>query len=176
MSVGRWWSGCCTTRHWTSRFVWPGCFVLLYGQPLTRIVRLTVDHVRRADGQVAVRFGRTDVVLPEALAALVVDLLDQPGGASLARRPGTRWLFPGWTPGRPLSAQTMGRRLVGAGIHSRPARQAAILQLAAEVPGPILADLLDLHPRTAVAWIRAASGDWAAYAAGKAEGPYLLNE
>jgi hypothetical protein len=145
-----------------------GLFVLLYGQPLTRILRLTVQDVRRGGRQVAVRFGRADVVLPQPLATLVIDLLDRPCGASLARRPGTPWLFAGWTPGRPLSAQAMGRRLIQAGIHSRPARQAAVLQLAAEIPGPILADLLNLHPKTSAGWIKAASGDWAAYAGTKA--------
>ena len=52
----------------------------------------------------------------------------------------------------------------------RPTRQAALLQLAAELPAPVLADLLGLHANTAVEWVRAARGDWSVYAASGARG------
>jgi hypothetical protein len=57
------------------------------------------------------------------------------------------------------------RRLGKLGIPSRATRNAALLQLAAEVPPTVLADLLGLHPHTAVAWVKAAGGDWSRYAA-----------
>jgi hypothetical protein len=41
------------------------------------------------------------------------------------------------------------------------------MALAAELPVPVLADLLGLHVNTSVAWVRAARGDWSAYAASK---------
>ena len=44
-------------------------------------------------------------------------------------------------------------------------RRATLLQLAAEVPAAILADLLHLSPGTATRWTRDASGDWSRYAA-----------
>jgi hypothetical protein len=54
-------------------------------------------------------------------------------------------------------------RLNGVGVALRAARNAAMLQLAAEIPAPILADLLNLHPIIAERWVKAARGDWASY-------------
>jgi len=40
-----------------------------------------------------------------------------------------------------------------------------MVQLAAEIPAPVLADLLGLRPHTAVRWATLAARDWAAYTA-----------
>ena len=45
------------------------------------------------------------------------------------------------------------------------ARQAALMQLASQIPAAVLAEILHLHPTTAVAWVAAAGGDWNTYAA-----------
>jgi hypothetical protein len=75
------------------------------------------------------------------------------------------WLFTGRQPDRPLHPQHLITRLAALGIPTRATRNAALLQLAAEVPPTVLADLLGLHPHTAVAWVKAAGGDWSRYAA-----------
>ena len=46
-----------------------------------------------------------------------------------------------------------------------PSRRAALTHLAARLPAAVLADLLGIHPNTAVRWVRAAGGDWTSYAA-----------
>ena len=51
------------------------------------------------------------------------------------------------------------------GIRALPGRRATLLQLAAEVPAAILADLLHLSPGTATRWTRDAGGNWSRYAA-----------
>ena len=46
-----------------------GCLVLLYAQPVARIVRLTADDAELAAGSARIRLGREPIVLPPALDA-----------------------------------------------------------------------------------------------------------
>jgi hypothetical protein len=79
-------------------------------------------------------------------------------------RPGTR-PFPGLQPGRPLTAARLGARIRKLGIRAQPGRRAALTHLAAQLPAAVLADLLGIHPTTAVNWVHDAGGDWNRYAA-----------
>ncbi|HEX4099485.1 MAG TPA: hypothetical protein VHY21_02930, partial [Pseudonocardiaceae bacterium] len=76
-----------------------------------------------------------------------------------------QWLFPGLTPGRPLTASGLSLKLTQFGMHARPARNAALAALAAELPPAVLADLLGLHYQTATRWAQLVSRDWYAYVA-----------
>ena len=51
------------------------------------------------------------------------------------------------------------------GLHARPARNTALITLAADLPAAVLADLIGMHPATAVRWARLSSSDWSAYLA-----------
>ena len=75
-----------------------------------------------------------------------------------ARTPGLR-LDP------PLHSEQMRRRLRQRGITARPSRAAALLHLAQTLPPAIVADLLGISEGRAADWTRAATGDWARYAA-----------
>ncbi|MGA2529237.1 MAG: hypothetical protein ABSG36_08775 [Acidimicrobiales bacterium] len=145
-----------------------GLFALLYGQHMSRVSRLRRVDLVIEPGRVSVRFGEDQVTLPPGLDDLAVALLERRGHALV--RGGSSWLFPGGTPGRPITTERFRRKLAEAGVVLRPSRQAALLQLAAELPAPVLADLLGLHENTAVQWVRAARGDWSAYAASGSEG------
>jgi len=46
-----------------------------------------------------------------------------------------------------------------------PGRRSALTHLASRLPAAVLADLLGVHPTTAVGWVRTAGGDWTSYAA-----------
>lgn len=143
-----------------------GLFVACYGQTPARLVRLTIDHVSIGAETVSVRFGRDDIVLPPAVAAVVVELIgSRRGRAATEPQATSRWLFPGALPGRPLASETLRKRLHRAGVPSLKVRSAALLDLAADVPASILADLVGLDPGTATRWTRAAGGDWAGYVA-----------
>lgn len=52
-------------------------------------------------------------------------------------------------PGRPVTASRLGERLRLLSIRALPARRATLVQLAAEVPAAVLAELLNLTPGTA---------------------------
>lgn len=143
-----------------------GLFVLLYAQKATTVSRLTTNQIESADGVVRLRLGRAPIVLPDQLAALVSQLVaDHRGHAVVGADGSSPWLFPGGRPGRPISAEHLRQRLKALGIQPRQARNAALFQLATELPAAVLARLLGIDITAAVAWQRLSSGDWMAYAA-----------
>jgi hypothetical protein len=143
-----------------------GLLVLLYAQRLAPISRLTLDHLEIRDHEVRLRLGHEPVVLPEPLADLVRQVAATRRGHAALADPGTsRWLFPGGRPGQPIHPHRLGNRLHRLGLQPAGARSAALFQLAADLPAAILARTLGIHIDVAVAWQRAAAGDWTAYAA-----------
>lgn len=145
-----------------------GSFVLLYAQPLSRIAVMTQDQISvHDDGHVTVRFATHDLEVPEPLARLVATLATgtRRGHIGIGAPASSPWLFPGHLPGRPITAARLGERLGPLGIDARAGRRAALLQLAAELPAPVLAGSLGITTATAVDWVKAAGGDWASYAA-----------
>jgi hypothetical protein len=148
-----------------------GLFVTCYGQTPARIVGLGVDDVT-IDDTVTVRFGRDKIVLAPTVGVLVAELVATRRGRAATELPSSsRWLFPGGVPGRHLHHDRLCIRLSAIGIDSSILRTAALLDLAAEVPASILADLVGLHTLTATRWTRAAGGDWAGYAAARSRQP-----
>jgi len=143
-----------------------GCLVLLYAQPLSRIVILTVDQMTTADDGVHLRLGTGPVPVPEPLGALIIELATTGRPyTGLGSPPQHPWLFPGLHPGRPLHPGHLGARLAKLGINARAARRSALMHLAGQLPAAVLAEMLHLHPTTAVHWVAAAGGDWSTYAA-----------
>jgi hypothetical protein len=112
------------------------------------------------------RLGHHDVHLPEPLAGLVVALARDGRRYRGVGSPATSsWLFPGGLPGRPLTPARLGERLRALGVRAQPGRRGALTSLAAQLPAAVIAELLDLHPTTAVRWVRDTGGDWNRYAA-----------
>lgn len=146
-----------------------GAFVVLYAQPLARVARLRVADIDAAGSDVYVSFGKDAVHMPGPLGELLRRLpwRRQIGPSGMVDGAGD-WLFPGRQAGRPQHPEYLAARLRAIGIEPRAHRSAALLQLGAELPPAVLADLLNLHPTTAVRWVRAANGDWANYAADRA--------
>ena len=140
--------------------------LLCYGQQLSRIAVMTTDQVHRHDGAVSLRFGAHNITVPEPLSDLVTALIDSGRSHRGVGSPATSpWLFPGHLPGRPITPSRLGERLRLLGVRALPGRRATLLQLAAEVPAAVLAELLHLTPGTATRWSRDAGGDWSRYAA-----------
>ncbi|WP_201298213.1 hypothetical protein [Nocardia sp. CY41] len=141
-----------------------GLFMLLFAQPVARICRMRANQITIDSDIVTVTFDTEPIELPAPLDQLVRDHLNRPGWASYVSRPNT-WLFPGGVPGKHLTTETMRSRLVSRGIHPNHARKAALFQLAATMPVPVLADLLGLDPNTAVRWAALSARDWGQYTA-----------
>lgn len=137
-----------------------GCVLLLYAQPVTRIMTIAIDDIAEADGAMVLRLGDPPAPVPEPFATLVRQLLAQrPDGAT------SRWLFPGRRPGQPLSYVTLSQGLRDLGIPLRLARVAAIRQLALQAPAPVIADALGFHHTTTHRQTIHAGGIWNRYAA-----------
>jgi hypothetical protein len=143
-----------------------GALLLLYGQHLSRISTLTTDQITYHGDDVHLRLGPDPIRLPDPLATLTARLVQQGRHhVGIGSPQHTRWLFPGGLPGRPLTPAQLGRRLRTLGVPAIIGRRAALTELGAYLPAAVLAELLQLHPTTAVRWVRDAGGDWATYAA-----------
>lgn len=146
-----------------------GCLLLLYGQPLSRIVALQVSDLDVTGTVVTVQLGRTPLALPEPLAQLARDLTrpEQRLAPGITRAFITEspWLFPGRPATKPIAAGTLRTRLItrldipGARMNRNTAR----LTLARDVPPIVLADLLGLDVGTVERWRQLAGGRWANY-------------
>ena len=145
--------------------------VLLFGLPLSRIRHLTVDQLELGGTRSFLATGRHPLLLPLRLADLLQRLADTPPTrASLANanaQARQRWLFPGLTPGRPTSRSGLQLKLCAYRVDARPARNGALISLAADLPAPVLADVLGLHTSTAVYWATLAKRDWSNYLAAR---------
>ena len=142
-----------------------GSVVLLYGLPVSRISELRADQLTSRDGHSYLNFGAHSLLLPPAVAVLLERHARHAISVTFLHRSnptGPPWLFPGGLPGRP-ARDVLYRKLRAAIPHIRRSRSAALIRLAAELPAPILADLLDLNINTAVQWTQNASRDWSHY-------------
>ncbi|WP_131808180.1 hypothetical protein [Mycolicibacterium phlei] len=147
-----------------------GLLVLLFGQPLSRIVQITVDQVS-ASGD-SITLGDTPVQMPPPINTLVKELRGQrQGRALLGRHIDSPWLFPGWHTGKPLGTAQLMTRLKAHGIRARPARNTALMDLANQLPATVISRLLGLSIRTAARWSAEAGHQRAGYAAELAARP-----
>ncbi|MDQ6839947.1 MAG: hypothetical protein M3137_16875 [Actinomycetota bacterium] len=143
-----------------------GALVVLYAQPVSRIVGLRLVDVRYDDGQAIVTLAGHDLELPEPFATLVGQLpvLRRGGVVNRVENP---WLFPGSRAGRHLAAANLANRLRGVGIEPRKMRGAALAQLSSEMAPAVLADVVGISPGAAVKWTTLHGGNWTRYAAGR---------
>jgi hypothetical protein len=143
-----------------------GCMVLLFGQPQSKIAAMTSNQVTHAGDTVTIRLGRHEIPVPDPLGDLLLQLIREgKTHVGIGTPTHTRWLFPGGLPGQPITPKRLAERLRAIGIPTQAARRAALTDLAAHLPAAVLADLLDLHPTTAVKWMNQAGADWSHYAA-----------
>jgi hypothetical protein len=145
-----------------------GALVLLYGQTPSHIVELTTDRIIPKGGHTFLTLDRQPVLLPPRLAELVLQLAEH---EPHRRRPITErsdtprtWLFPGGTPGRHADSGRLTKLLHDQlGITIRPARNSALSAMAADLPAPVLAELLGVHLTTAGRWAALVKRDWSSY-------------
>ena len=113
-----------------------------------------------------IRLGKHDIPVPPPLGDLLLTLITDGKPYTGIGTPAERkWLFPGLLPGQPITPARLAERLRALGIPVRAGRRAALTDLAAQVPAAVLADVLGLHPTTAVNWTHDAGSDWNRYAA-----------
>lgn len=142
------------------------CLLLLFAQPVTRIVRLTIDDITDQDGQLLLRLGDPPVPVPEPFAGLLLKLMASRQNTSTATNPASRWLFPGRRAGQPLHPDTLWTTLRQFGIPATAARTAALRDLVHQAPVPVIAQALGYGHLAAHRHATQAGQTWARYARG----------
>ncbi|MFI6889861.1 hypothetical protein [Streptosporangium canum] len=127
-----------------------GIIVLLYAQPLTRVVRLTVDDLLRDGEAVFLRLGDPPSPVPEPVASLLLHYIAARDNMNTATNRASRWLFPGRRAGQPCRPDHLSALLNEIGIPVAAARGAAIRQQLLEMPAPVVG-ALGPHRGTAAA-------------------------
>ncbi len=137
-----------------------GCLVLLYAQPVARIVRLTAKDVNLGVEAARIRLGFEPVILPPPLRGALAATLERAD----AGHPKC-WLFPGLKAGESTNPAYLAARLRRIGVPVHAARSGALAALAYRIPPPVLADLLGLSARTTAKASEQLKVDYAGYIA-----------
>ena len=146
------------------------CLMLLYAQPLSRILRLSAaDLSRDDDGQSWLRLGYPPSPVPPPFDALLHQLAATRHHQVPANH-GSDWLFPGRNAGQPAAYQGMAAQLRDHGLPLRTARISALRQLVLAVPAPVVADALGFHHTTTTRQHVNAGATWSRYVAGDRPG------
>jgi integrase len=140
--------------------------VLLYAQPLSRIVRLTLDDVIRDGDQVLLRLGEPPSPVPAPVADLLLSWIGNRDNMNTATNRNSPWLFPGRRAGQPMNPDTLALLVNDIGIPTTPGRTSAIRQHVLEMPAPVVADALGYHPVTTARLAGQAAGTFGRYAPG----------
>ena len=84
-----------------------GGLIFLYGQPLTRVTCIRVEHIDLHNGHTSITLGRDKLTLPAPIGRLVEKLADAPEGSTLHDPNGGGWLFPGEMVGAPITPERL---------------------------------------------------------------------
>ncbi len=143
--------------------------VVLYGQPLSRIARLSTADIKTApDRSVTVNLDGHPMPIHEPFATLIRRLpLRRTNGPT--DQIASRWLFPGRHAGKHVGPVVLGQRLRATGIEPRNMRNSARAQLVTEIPPAVLGHLIGISPTTASRWAALTNSNWNSYVAGSAQ-------
>ncbi|WP_406529674.1 hypothetical protein [Streptomyces sp. I8-5] len=142
-----------------------GVIVLLYAQPLSRVVRLTLDDIGHSNDQTLLRLGEPPSPVPEPLAELLHRWISSRDNMNTATNHASRWLFPGRRAGQPMHPDALASLINDIGIPTTAGRTAAIRQHVLEMPAPVVAEALGYHRVTTAKLASEAGGTWSRYAA-----------
>ncbi|GAA1498313.1 hypothetical protein [Paeniglutamicibacter kerguelensis] len=118
--------------------------ILLYAQPVSRIVRLTTDDVLHDGDHTLLRLGEPPTPVPEPLAGLLRAYLEDRPNMTTAASPASRWLFRGRRAGQPVDPGSIRDLPQEIGVPAQSGRTAAIRQLVLQMP-PVAAQGLGYH-------------------------------
>lgn len=156
-----------------------GLLILLYAQPLPRIVRLTIDDIITSpddsndasdnsydDAGMFIRLGNPPAPVPAPFDQVIRDYLAARPNLTTATNPGSHWLFPGRRAGQPLHPTSIRLRLQRLGIPNLNSRSRALREMLLQAPPSVVAAMIGYAPARAEAIAAQAGGTWKRYAAG----------
>lgn len=121
--------------------------VVVFGQQIEEVIRLTWDDVTVTDEVVTIRPGNTEFALPSPLDEPMRQLAAAPGKDLTASHPNSNWVFRGYSPGSHIHGSSLRSRLKAV-FGTRAARLGTLHELTKLGPVPIIADALGYHPST----------------------------
>lgn len=140
--------------------------VLLYAQPTSRVVRLTVGDVNCQDGEVFLRLGDPPSPVPGPAAGILLSWAGSRTNMRTATNRDSAWLFPGRRAAQPMRADYLARLLCEIGIPTAAGRTSAIRRHVLETPAPVVADALGYSQGTTARLAAQAGSTFSRYAPG----------
>ncbi|SHY39354.1 Fis family transcriptional regulator [Mycobacteroides abscessus subsp. bolletii] len=138
--------------------------VLVFGQQIERVVKLTWNDVAVTEELVTVKLADMPIALPPPLDEPIRQLCDDPGFGLTAAHPNSNWVFRGVKPGQPITAMALRQRLFDV-FSTRAARLGTLHELTKLAPIAILAETLGYSPATIERHAVASSATYAQYIA-----------
>lgn len=121
--------------------------VVVFGQQVSDVVKLTWDHVKVTEEEVTITLGTVEIALTHPLDEPWRQLAATPTHDQTAAHPNSNWVFRGGSPGRHLRAASLTERL-GTAFSSRAARLGTLHELTKVAPVAIIAEALGYSPIT----------------------------
>ena len=148
-----------------------GLLLLLYAQPLVKVVTLRTDDLIDATGVLRIKLGTHPVDVPQPFAHLLRAHLASRPNLQTGAGPDSPWIFPSTRAGRHLHPNTVMDRLRDLGIRLLGARNRAIAELVLDVPPSLVADALGYSHQVAFKHADSAAEPWARYAGRRPRSP-----
>lgn len=137
--------------------------VLVFGQPMERVVALTWDDLTITKDAVTLQLGTGEALkIPSPLDNCFRALRAHAKVTLTATHREDRWLFPGRQPGQHLSAGYLSSRLRSQ-MALRAARLGSLQEMSRMAPPALLAELLGYSPFTIEAHATTGSSHWSGY-------------
>lgn len=141
-----------------------GMLLLLYAQPLVKLVTLEVSVVDDGDTGMSITLGSHPTDVPEPFASLLREHLAARPNLRTGAGPDSPWIFPSTLAGRHLHPNTVMGRLRDLGVNILGARNRAISELVLECPPSLVAEALGYSHQVAFLHADKAAEPWARYA------------
>ena len=141
-----------------------GMLLLLYAQPLVKVVTLPTSVIDDSDSGMSITLGQHPTDVPEPFASLLREHLASRPNLRTGAGPDSPWLFPSTLAGRHLHPNTVMDRLRDLGVNLLGARNRAIGELVLEGPPSLVAEALGYSTQVAFLHADKAAEPWARYA------------
>lgn len=139
-----------------------GVLILVFGQQVEDIVRLTWNDVTVTAADATVNLGGIPLPVPEPFDAAWRELWLETRSHNTAAHPNSNWVFPGGKPGQPVNPDHLANRL-RQHLQVRAARLGTLNELTKLAPMSIAAEALGYAPTTLELHARDSGSTYAQY-------------
>jgi len=140
-----------------------GLLLVLYAQPISKVVALRIDDLELSPDGMRIRLGSTPVDVPPPFAEMIYLTLEHRPNMRTSGAD-TSYLFPGYRPGRHIGAQTAMHVLRGLGLNLQGGRNSALRNLVQQAPAPLVAEMLGYSNQVTTRHQQLAAVTYARYA------------